>query len=179
MKLKSTLMRVALAASLVAAGTSMAAQVTYQYLNQTHNELRNWAGQYANPTVYYDRAVCSQDMTAYACGQNIQLGTRFLQQVENSYPLAAKSVFAHEWGHSIQFRYGIYSQAPYQELQADCVSGSYTYYAERNLGYQGLFRSAQQLAYAIGGDPTHGTGSQRATYVRNGYNTSGNLVRCF
>ncbi|MET1255712.1 hypothetical protein [Aliikangiella maris] len=178
MKIKNIFAKLALGASLMAAGSAMAAQVTYQYLNQTHSELRNWAGQYANPTVYYDRAVCSQDMTAYACGQNIQLGTRFLQQMENQYPLSAKGIFAHEWGHSIQFRYNIYSRPPYQELQADCVSGAYAYYAENNLGYQGLFRSAQMAAYSAG-DPTHGTGSQRASYVRNGYNTRGNLVGCF
>ncbi|WP_444996327.1 hypothetical protein [Aliikangiella sp. IMCC44359] len=180
MKIKSLLTKATLAASLVVAGSAMAAQVTYQYLNQTHSELRNWAGQYANPSVYYDRNVCGErgGITAYACNQNIQLGSRFLQSLENRNHLAAKGVFAHEWGHSIQFKYGIFSRPPYQELQADCVSGAYTYYGERNLGYQGLFRAAQMTAYSSG-DPTHGTGSQRANYVRNGYNTGGNLVGCF
>ncbi|WP_444997786.1 hypothetical protein [Aliikangiella sp. IMCC44359] len=178
MKIKTLITTAALAASMLAASSVSAAQITYQFLNQTHNEIRNWAG-YTNPRVYYDRAVCSSDMTAYACGQNIQLGTRFLQQIENSYPLASKFVFAHEWGHTIQFKYNIYSRAPYQELQVDCVGGAFTYYGQNNLGYRGLFQSAQGLAYAIGGDPTHGTGSQRAYYTRQGYNTGGNLVSCF
>ncbi|MET1255710.1 hypothetical protein [Aliikangiella maris] len=177
MKLKTFISSTLITATLVSSSL-MAAQVTRQYLDQTYNELRNWAGRYATPTLYVDQPVCTQDMTAYACGQNIQLGTRFLQSIENQYPLAAKGIFAHEWGHSIQFRYNIYSQPPYQELQADCVSGSFAYVGENNLGYQGLFRSTQMSAYNAG-DPTHGSGSQRANYVRSGYNTNGNLVGCF
>ncbi len=179
MKLKTLITGVAVSATLIA-GAAIAQRVTNQYLSTTYNELRNWAGQYATPSVYLDRNVCGEPrgVTAYACGQNIQLGTQFLQGLENRYSYAAKGVFAHEWGHSIQFKYGIYSNPPYQELQADCVSGAYAYRAENNLGYRGLFNAVQSTAYNSG-DPTHGTGSQRAYYVRNGYNTNGNLVGCF
>ncbi|WP_444997783.1 hypothetical protein [Aliikangiella sp. IMCC44359] len=178
MKIKTLITTAALAVSILTVGSASAARVTSQYLNKTHQEVKNWAG-YTNPSVYYDRAVCSRDMTAYACGQKIQLGTRFLQSKENSYPLSAKFIFAHEWGHTIQFKYNIYSRAPYQELQVDCVGGAFTYHGENSLGYRGLFRSAQGLAYAIGGDPTHGSGSQRAYYTRKGYNTGGRLESCF
>ncbi|WP_444997781.1 hypothetical protein [Aliikangiella sp. IMCC44359] len=179
MKMKKLISGVALSLSILTAGTISAAQVTTQFMNQTYNEVKNWAG-YTNPNVYYNRNVCgeSNGITAYACNQNIQVGFSFLQQLENNYPLSSKYVFAHEWGHTIQFKYGIFSQVPYQELQADCVGGAFTYYAQNNLGYSGIFQSAQGLAYSFG-DPTHGTGSQRAYYVRNGYNTRGNLVNCF
>ncbi len=178
--IKKILTSAAIVASILTINSASAAQVTTQFLNKTYSEVKNWAG-YTNPNVYYDRNVCGEPngVTAYACNQNIQLGTSFLQRIENSYPLASKYVFAHEWGHTIQFKYRILSQAPYQELQADCVGGAFAYYGQNNLGYSGLFQSAQGLAYAIGGDAEHGTGSQRAYYVRNGYNTGGNLVSCF
>ncbi|WP_353874418.1 hypothetical protein [Aliikangiella maris] len=156
------------------------AQVTYDYLNKTLNEIKGWAGSYASPWVYYDRNVCGEryGITAYVCGNYLQLGTQFLQNLENRYPLVAKGIFAHEWGHSIQNKRNIRYNVPYQELQSDCFSGSFTYYGENTLGYRGLYNSTSMSAYNAG-DATHGTGSQRQYYVRKGYNTRGNPNGCF
>jgi len=43
-------------------------------------------------------------------------------------PFAVGLVFAHEWGHAIQDRSGVFGQVPtiYTELQADCFAGAWT-----------------------------------------------------
>jgi hypothetical protein len=161
------------------AGSAIAQQVTYQYVSQSFSEVVNWNG-YVSPSGYLDQDACTDGViTTSACGQTMEISSSQLQGFENSYNLSTKHVLAHEVGHNIQFKYGIYSQAPYQELQADCVGGAFDYYGENTLGYQGLLDSAVGLSYAIGGDPAHGTGAQRAYYTRQGYNTGGNLAQCF
>ena len=100
-------------------------------------------------------------------------------------PLVVATVFAHEWGHAIQFRAGVNELSIYMELQADCFAGAWT----RSMSDDGtgLQFHPDELTTAIAGllfvrDPVgvvdaddtdegqHGLGFDRASAFRDGYN---------
>lgn len=159
---------------------AQAAVVNSTYIQNSATEIRRQLGTYARPTVYVDRNACGEGVpgSAVACGPyTISVGVRFLQGQENSYGnYVAKFILAHEWGHSIQFTRGIYKQAPMQELQADCVAGTFAKYAQTSLGYPSFIESAVRSARAAADYSTHGSPSQRDYYSRYGY--ANGLGRC-
>lgn len=83
-------------------------------------------------------------------------------------PSSVAYVIAHEFGHAIQNRYEIDLGHPNHELQADCLAGVLIRLGSESLG---INRSdtiqMAQAAYNIG-DPTHGTGAQRAYALMGG-----------
>ncbi|PTU70958.1 hypothetical protein [Chromobacterium haemolyticum] len=159
----------------VLAGASVqvaAAPVNNSYIQSSANEIRGFLGGYARPTVYVNQYACRESqLSAMACGPyTISVGTGFLQQQENSYGnYVAKFILAHEWGHSIQFTHNIYRQAPMQELQADCVGGTFAKYAETNLRYPSFIENAVASARNAADYGEHGTPSQRDYYSRYGH----------
>ncbi|QEL55237.1 neutral zinc metallopeptidase [Chromobacterium paludis] len=166
--------------SLLAIGAALAGQaggvfampVSNAYIQSSANEIRGFLGAYARPTVYVDQQACGEPQAnAMACGPyTISVGTGFLQQQESSYGnYVAKFILAHEWGHSVQFTYGIYRQAPMQELQADCVGGTFARYAETSLRYPSFIENAVASARDAADYAEHGTPSQRDYYSRYGY----------
>lgn len=165
------------AAALLALG-AQAMTVNATYVGQARNEINGLLGWYSQPYVYLDANVCGtpqgMPQMAVACPPNrIALGTQFLQQQENSYGhYVAKFILAHEWGHTVQFRYGIQRMAPYQELQADCVAGSFARYAETTLRHPSFITAALASARAAADYAEHGTPSQRDYYARYGYANS-------
>ncbi|WKB51786.1 hypothetical protein [Eleftheria terrae] len=159
------------------ATAAQAAVVDSAYIRATTNEISGLLGQYSRPSVYLDRYACGeQTLAAYACYPNvISLGSRFLQGQENSYGnYVGKFIFAHEWGHTVQFAYSIRLRSPYQELQADCFGGTFVKYAQASLGYPSFIESAVRSARNAADYSTHGTPSQRDYYTRRGYATSVN-----
>lgn len=169
------------AAAACLALSAQAMTVNATYIGQARNEINGLLGWYSQPNVYLDANVCGtppgMPQSAMACYPNrIALGTGFLQQQENSYGnYVAKFILAHEWGHTVQFRYGIQRQAPYQELQADCVAGSFARYAETMLGHPSFIAAAVRSARAAADYTEHGTPSQRDYYARFGYANSVNV----
>ncbi|WP_406850204.1 neutral zinc metallopeptidase, partial [Chromobacterium phragmitis] len=153
-------------------GAALAMPVNNSYIQSSANEIRGFLGSYARPTVYVDQRACGEPQSsAMACGPyTISVGTGFLQQQENSYGnYVAKFILAHEWGHSVQFANNIYKQAPMQELQADCVGGTFAKYAESNLRYPSFIENAVVSARNAADYAEHGTPSQRDYYSRYGY----------
>lgn len=77
-------------------------------------------------------------------------------------------VIAHEFGHAIQARYGDLKGGAEVELQADCLAGVLIDIGSTELGItrKDTIQMAQ-AAYAIG-DPSHGTGAQRAYALLSG-----------
>ncbi|MBP4044187.1 hypothetical protein J9978_08045 [Chromobacterium violaceum] len=154
------------------AGAALALPVNNSYIQSSANEIRSFLGSYARPTVYVDQRACGEPQSsAMACGPyTISVGTGFLQQQENSYGnYVAKFILAHEWGHSVQFTRGINRQPPMQELQADCVGGTFAKYAETNLRYSSFIENAVASARDAADYAEHGTPSQRDYYSRYGY----------
>jgi hypothetical protein len=89
------------------------------------------------------------------------------------------TILAHEWGHHVQAMSGTYAgQGNRQELQADCLAGSYALDAEtRGLLQPGDITEAVAISSA-GGDPVwlpqdqdgaHGTSDERVTAFMRGY----------
>lgn len=84
---------------------------------------------------------------------------------------APVAIMAHEWGHLVQANLGIRAEhSIYQELQADCLAGSYaTYLQERGNLEDGDLEEGLRQMYAIGDHPSipwhhhnaHGTSEQR------------------
>ncbi len=177
MQIKKLLLGVTAA---LAVTTAQAVTVNNTYIQNSATEIRGMLGRYATPTVYVNQYACREpQLSAFACGPStISVGTAFLQGQENGYGnYVAKFILAHEWGHSIQFRHGIYRQAPYQELQADCVGGSFIRYAVTTLRYSNFLSSAVNSARNAADYGSHGTPSQRDYYTRAGYNSGFNS--CF
>lgn len=87
---------------------------------------------------------------------------------ENFGPSSVAYVLAHEVGHAIQARYGDLEGGSEVELQADCLAGVLIDIGskELNITRKDTVQMAQ-AAYAIG-DPTHGTGAQRAYALLSG-----------
>jgi uncharacterized protein len=86
---------------------------------------------------------------------------------------ATAFVMAHEEAHNVQYWSGIDLQAPYQELQADCLGGVWAN-SQYYVGYleNGDIQEALNLAYAIGDDYVggdHGTPNQRYNALWLGY----------
>jgi uncharacterized protein len=158
-----------------------AVTVNQTYISKTGSEISQEKGRYAKPTIYINQNACGEPSpNAMACGPSIiSVGTQFLQSQESQYGnYAAKMVLAHEWGHSIQFAYGINLKAPYMELQADCNGGSFIRYAVNKLGYQPFLEAAVSSARAAADYSTHGTPAQRDAFTRWGY-AQGDLLKCF
>lgn len=84
---------------------------------------------------------------------------------------APVAIMAHEWGHLVQANLGIREEySIYQELQADCLAGSYAVYLqERGNLEEGDLEEGLRQMYAIGDsartpwfhENAHGTGEQR------------------
>ena len=83
-------------------------------------------------------------------------------------PSSVAYVIAHEFGHAIQARYEVNLDQPQHELQADCLAGVLINIGSESLGItrEDTIQMAQ-AAYSIG-DPTHGTGAQRAYSLMGG-----------
>lgn len=83
-------------------------------------------------------------------------------------PSSIAYVVAHEFGHAIQNRYDDLEGGAEKELQADCLAGVLIDVGSKKLGItrEDTIQMAQ-VAYAIG-DPTHGTGAQRAYALLSG-----------
>ncbi|WP_047249414.1 hypothetical protein [Chromobacterium subtsugae] len=154
------------------AAGALAMPVSNAYIQSSANEIRGQLGSYSRPTVYVDQSACGEGQaSAMACGPyTISVGVGFLQQQESSYGnYVAKFILAHEWGHTIQFTRGINRQPPMQELQADCVGGTFAKYAEINLRYPSFIENAVASARDAADYAEHGTPSQRDYYSRYGY----------
>lgn len=159
-------------AAATAAVSLQAATVNSTYVQKSATEIRGQLGNYARPTVYMDQRACGEPQpSAFACSPYvISVGSSFLQGQENSYGnYTAKFIIAHEWGHSIQYTRGINRRAPMQELQADCVAGTFAKYAQVSLGYPSFIEAAVRSARAAADYGEHGTPSQRDYYARYGY----------
>lgn len=94
---------------------------------------------------------------------------------------AAVSILAHEWGHLVQTQLGISNGRAFSihmELQADCLSGAYTQYAEK----MGVLEEGDMEEAGVGlfgaGDPkgmpwfaplAHGKSMQRISAFLDGY----------
>ena len=77
-------------------------------------------------------------------------------------PATTAYVVAHEFGHAIQTAYKVRLPNPQMELQADCMAGVMIDEGSEELGITREDTIAiSKVAYSIG-DPTHGTGEQRA-----------------
>ncbi len=172
-------LRTAVALALVACASANAVTVTSSYIQSSAREIYGELGMYSQPYVYVNQYACGEpQLSAVACSPyTISVGSNFLQQQEGYGNYVAKFVLAHEWGHTIQFNYGIRLQAPYQELQADCTAGTFAKYAETRLRYPSFIESAVRSARAAADYGTHGTPSQRDYYSRRGYATD--LYTCF
>jgi predicted metalloprotease len=105
-------------------------------------------------------------------------------------------ILAHEWGHAIQRRLGIFDQDHYSiqiELQADCFAGAYSGYAEQSstrfVLEKGDIEEGARSLFDLG-DPddtpwfeedAHGTPIQRmaafTTGVQNGYKECLSIVK--
>jgi predicted metalloprotease len=153
-------------------GSALAMPVSNAYIQASAKEISGELGTYSRPTVYVDQSACGEDQaSAMACGPyTISVGVDFLQQQESSYGnYVAKFILAHEWGHTIQFTRGINRQPPMQELQADCVGGTFAKYAETSLRYPSFIENAVASARDAADYSEHGTPSQRDYYSRYGY----------
>ena len=120
----------------------------------------------------------------------IFIDLRLLEEITADYGMyAAVAVLAHEWGHFIQDQLDLYDKLPglrQIELQADCVTGSFT----TSLAGQGRvtpndIELARQLFFSIGDDQinpdapydhpgAHGTGEERMAAFDLGLNTDAN-----
>ena len=119
---------------------------------------------------------CPADQTVYwaPLKRDWQNGLRIDQYGD----FAVAYMMGHEMGHHVQNWSGIQLTQPYQELQADCLSGVWAnsqYYK----GYMepGDIQEALNLAWAWGGSASHGTKDQRHRAFKLGYNT-GNTGYC-
>jgi len=164
------------AAAALAAGLCLlpagAVPVTSAYIQTSATEIRGQLGGYARPTVYVNQRACGEPSpSAFACGPyTISVGSSFLQGQENSYGnYVATLIIAHESCHSIQFTRGINKRPPMQELQADCIGGTFAKYAQTTLRYPSFIESAVRSARAAADYSTHGTPSQRDYYSRYGH----------
>jgi predicted metalloprotease len=81
----------------------------------------------------------------------------------------------HEFGHHVQYLSRFSANAPYVELNADCIAGI-TFRSEitrtGNLN-SGDYTEARNNIYRAGGDGAHGTGTQRLNAFDYGYNDFG------
>ena len=92
-------------------------------------------------------------------------------------PASTAYVLAHEYGHYVQNVFDLPYKKVVSELQADCLSGSILGQGYKQLGItpDDVVNMAM-TAYSIG-DPSHGTGAQRAYAVYTGFGYS-NEIKC-
>lgn len=102
---------------------------------------------------------------------------------------AAVSIIAHEWGHLAQAQLGIPGGSYYSiqmELQADCLAGAYTKYAETTGKLEegdleeagvGLFNSGDPKGTPWFAPQAHGKPMTRINFFLAGYN--GGVNACF
>ncbi len=146
--------------------------------------------------------------------QQIYLDLDFFRELEQRFAAAGDFaqayVIAHEVGHHVQTITGLTSKINQarqrgervegadgllvrQELQADCLAGTWAFYAQQQLQWlePGDLEEALNAANAIGDDRlqkqargtvmpdafTHGTSAQRARWFRQGFD-SGDPARC-
>jgi predicted metalloprotease len=95
---------------------------------------------------------------------------------------AAVSVLAHEWGHLVQTQLGLANGRAFSiqmELQADCLAGAYTQYAEKMRELDegdmeeagaGLFNAGDPRGMPWFAPQAHGRSMQRISSFLNGYN---------
>lgn len=83
-------------------------------------------------------------------------------------PSSVAYIIAHEFGHAIQYRYNNLAGGAEVELQADCLAGVLIDIGSKELAItRDDSLQMAQAAYAIG-DPTHGSGAQRAYALLSG-----------
>lgn len=91
---------------------------------------------------------------------------------------AVAFVIAHEWGHYIQDRLGLFTRSSLQnELQADCLAGAYTRFANQSgILEAGDLEEGRTLLSQIGDSPdagstrnAHGTAQQRLDSFELGF----------
>jgi predicted metalloprotease len=100
-------------------------------------------------------------------------------------------VLAHEWGHAVQQRLGLLSTASYtieRELQADCLAGAWTRYAEVvqkilepgdiDEGIRTLFEVRDKVGTPWFDPSAHGTGQQRIRSFNGGYDAPNGARAC-
>jgi len=107
----------------------------------------------------------------------------YMPDLEQRFPGAGNAMlFAHEWGHVIQFQLALDNQSSLlAEQQADCWSGAYAAWAERNridpfddpASLDLAIISTLETRDEIGGDPmaegAHGNGFDRVRATQEGY----------
>ena len=83
-------------------------------------------------------------------------------------PSSVAYIIAHEFGHAIQYRYDNLAGGAEVELQADCLAGVLIDIGSKELSItRDDSLQMAQAAYAIG-DPSHGSGAQRAYALLSG-----------
>lgn len=100
-------------------------------------------------------------------------------------------VVAHEWGHAVQQRLGLISNAVYPievELQADCLAGAWTRHAEAvhkilepgdvDEAIRTLFEVRDPVGTPAFDPSAHGTGQQRIQSFNNGYYAQAGARAC-
>jgi uncharacterized protein len=131
------------------------------------------------PYVVYSNAplYCSADQTVYWAPLKRDWQNNL--RIDEYGDFAVAYMMGHEMGHHVQYWSGIRLTQPYQELQADCLSGVWAY-SQYYAGYMqsGDLQEALNLAWAWGGgDGSHGTKDQRYRAFKLGYDT-GNTAYC-
>jgi len=153
---------------------------------------------YATPTmVPYNQPIrtpCGNAVmnNAFYCGRanSIYYDYNFMSQMYSQIgDYAAVSILAHEWGHLVQMQLGVAQSGTFTiqlELQADCLSGAYTQYAERvgvldpgdlEEAGVGLFKGGDQIGMPWFHPQAHGTAMQRINAFLKGYNDGAR--KCF
>jgi predicted metalloprotease len=143
---------------------------------------------YATPKV---RLFQAGDLVMWPCGNDIVGGHMYCPKNSTIYlDLSARSdasfarlwrqdrdfavvaIVAHEWGHHVQRHLGLMQgsrSVRLVELQADCMAGLYTRYAELT-GKLDPGDLEEGVAIALeSGDPSHGTGRERSQSFMVGY----------
>lgn len=153
---------------------------------------------YATPTMmYYTQPVqtpCGVALmnNAFYCSASntIYYDYNFLSGIYSQVgDYAAVSILAHEWGHLVQTQLGVANGRAFNiqmELQADCLSGAYTQYAEKMGELEEGDLEEAGVGLFSGGDPkgmpwfapqAHGKSMQRINYFLEGY--KGGARACF
>ena len=96
-------------------------------------------------------------------------------QRTNSTGYTIPIIMAHEFGHILQFQYGLHFKGKYQELQADYLAGWYMGNRERNVpgGMDAVVGSVQRFFelgdYEFSSPSHHGTPEERKQAILQGF----------
>jgi predicted metalloprotease len=130
------------------------------------------------PTPVESHEYCSRDHTLYldvSSRYPVSFGSLWAAQQQ----FAIVTILAHEWGHHVQAVYGINWQGLRQiqlEQQADCFAGAFGRHA-RVQGWLESDELSQGLDVSLrSGDPSHGSGYDRALSLMQGYSGSDPVV---